>query len=60
VPTAQEVVCAPGVEKKTVEKISAPPGLDLRTIQLVASRYIDYAVPVHQYDFMCGVNCVFE
>ena len=28
-------------------KISPPPGLDLRTVHLVANRYTDYAIPVH-------------
>jgi hypothetical protein len=30
-----------------VLKISSPPGLDPRTLQLVASRYTDYAIPAH-------------
>jgi hypothetical protein len=28
-----------------VLKISPPPGFDPRTVQLVASRYFDYAIP---------------
>jgi hypothetical protein len=28
-------------------KISPPPGFDPRTVQLVASRYNDYAIPAH-------------
>jgi hypothetical protein len=28
-------------------KISPPPGFDPRTVQLVASRYTDYAIPAH-------------
>jgi hypothetical protein len=28
-----------------VRKISPPPGFDPRTVQLVASRYNDYAIP---------------
>jgi hypothetical protein len=30
-----------------VGKISPPPGLDPRTVQPVASRYTDYAIPAH-------------
>jgi hypothetical protein len=30
-----------------VLKISPPPGFDPRTVQLVASRYTDYAIPAH-------------
>jgi hypothetical protein len=30
--------------------ISPPPGFDPRTVQLVASRYTDYAIPAH-YSF---------
>jgi hypothetical protein len=30
-----------------VLKISSPPGFDPRTVQLVASRYTDYAIPAH-------------
>jgi len=28
-------------------KISTPPGFDLRTVQPVASRYTDWAIPAH-------------
>jgi hypothetical protein len=28
-------------------KISLPPGFDPRTVQLVASRYTDWAIPAH-------------
>jgi hypothetical protein len=31
-----------------VLKISPPPGFDPRTVQLVASRYTDYAIPAHK------------
>ena len=31
-----------------VRKISPPPGFDPRTIQPVASRYTDYAIPTHE------------
>jgi hypothetical protein len=30
-----------------VRKISPPPGFDPRTVQPVASRYTDYAIPAH-------------
>jgi hypothetical protein len=30
-----------------VRKISPPPGFDPRTVQSVASRYTDWAIPVH-------------
>jgi hypothetical protein len=30
-----------------VLKISPPPGFDPRTVQPVASRYTDYAIPAH-------------
>jgi hypothetical protein len=32
-----------------VRKISPPPGFDPRIVQSVASRYTDWAIPVHQY-----------
>ena len=32
-----------------VWKISLPPGFDPRTVQPVASRYTDWAIPVHRY-----------
>jgi len=31
----------------TVRRISPLPGFDLRSVQLVASRYTDYALPAH-------------
>jgi hypothetical protein len=31
-----------------VLKISPSPGFDSRTVQLVASRYTDYAIPAHR------------
>jgi len=31
-----------------VRKISSPPGFDPRTVQTVASRYTDWAIPVHK------------
>jgi len=30
-------------------KISPPPGIDLRTVQPVASRYTEYTIPTHVY-----------
>jgi hypothetical protein len=30
-----------------LRKILPPPGFDPRTVQLVASRYTDYAIPAH-------------
>jgi hypothetical protein len=30
-----------------VLKTSPPPGFDPRTVQLIASRYTDYAIPAH-------------
>ena len=33
-------------------KISPPPGFDSRTVQLVASRYTDYAIPAHGYSYI--------
>jgi len=30
-----------------LRKISSPPGCDPRTVNPVASRYIDYAIPTH-------------
>jgi hypothetical protein len=38
-----------------VLKISSPPEFDPRTVQLVASRYTDYAIPAHKvylYSFL--------
>ena len=29
------------------QKVSSPPGLDFRTVQLVASRYSNWAIPAH-------------
>ena len=37
----------PQVQSGRVRKISPPRGFDHRTVQLVASRYIDYAFPAH-------------
>ena len=35
----------PQFRSERVRKISAPPGFDLRTVQPVASRSTDYAIP---------------
>ena len=37
----------PGAGLDGGEKSHPPPGFDLRTIQLVASRYTDCAIPAH-------------
>jgi hypothetical protein len=42
VPTVQEAGWAPGRVRTGAEN-SPPPGFDPRTVQLVASRYTDYA-----------------
>jgi hypothetical protein len=48
-----------------VLKISPPPGFDPRTIQLVASRYTDWAIPAHNEHnmnvllFCCWLWCCF-
>ena len=34
-----------------VRKISTPPGLDLRTVQPVASRYADWAIAAHGWQY---------
>jgi hypothetical protein len=34
-----------------LRKISPPPGFDPRTVQPVASRYTDYAIPAHSSVF---------
>jgi hypothetical protein len=46
VPVLQEAGWAPGPVSTGAENL-APPGFDPRTVQLVASRYTDYAIPVH-------------
>jgi hypothetical protein len=37
-----------------VRKISPSPGFDLRTVQPVASRYTDWAIPAHYIHRLCG------
>jgi hypothetical protein len=39
-----------------VRKISLPPGFDLRTVQPVASRYTDRAIPAHLRSFIQLIN----
>ena len=43
VPILQEAGWAPGPVWTGAENLAPPPGLDLRTIQPLASRYTDYA-----------------
>jgi hypothetical protein len=38
-----------------VLKISPPPGFDPRTVQLVASRYTDSAIPAHPVQWVPGL-----
>ena len=40
-------LCGPQVLSGRVRQISPPPGFDTRTVQPVASRYTDYAIPAH-------------
>jgi len=47
VPIAQEAGWAQG-RSGWVRKISAPPGFDPRTVQPVASRHTDWAIPAHK------------
>jgi hypothetical protein len=42
-----------------VLKISPPPGLDPRTVQPVASRYTDYAIPAHRFMYACFIFLVY-
>ena len=39
----------PQDRSEQVWKISTPPGFDPRTVQPVARRYTDYAIPAHEY-----------
>ena len=43
---------------RRVRKISSPPGFDPRTVQPVASRYADWAIPVFIYIYICVCVCV--
>jgi hypothetical protein len=38
-------------------KISHPPGFDPRTVQPVASRYTDWAIPAYNYCCVSGLSC---
>jgi len=40
-----------------VRKILYPPGFDLRTVQAVASRYTDWAIPAHPTQLLPGLKC---
>jgi hypothetical protein len=40
-------LCGPQGRSGRLRKISPPPGFDPRTVQPVASRYTDYAIPAH-------------
>jgi hypothetical protein len=46
VPILREGRCAPGPIWTGAEDL-APPGFDPRTVQPVANRYTDYAIPAH-------------
>ena len=41
---------------RRVRKISLPPGFDPRTVQPVASRYTDWAIPVHRRSLVYTVQ----
>ena len=45
----------PQGRSRRVRKISPPPGFDHRTVQPVASRYIEWAIPAHMAQW-----CVFK
>ena len=45
--TIQEAGWAPGSVWKGAENLAPPPGYDPRTVQSVASRYTDWAIPDH-------------
>ena len=51
VPTVYESVWDPGPIWTGAENF-APPGFDPRTVQPVASRYTDWAIPAHVYVYM--------
>jgi hypothetical protein len=51
VPIVQETGWPQGRSGRVL-KISPPPGFNPRTVQLVASRYTDYAIPAHTYDVL--------
>ena len=39
-----------------LRKISPPPGFDTRTVQPVASRYTDWAIPAHRVHMIYNKN----
>ena len=41
-------------------KSCPPPGFDLRTVQPVASRYTDWAIPAHGYHISIIVFCMID
>ena len=47
VPIVQESGWAPGTFWTGAENLDPPPGFDPRTVQPVASRYTDWAIPAH-------------
>ena len=49
----------PQGRSERVRKISPPPGFDPRTLQPVARRYTDYAIPAHIYNYIPETNHVF-
>jgi hypothetical protein len=58
-------LCGPHGRSGLVRKISPPTGFDPRTVQPVASRYTDYAIPAHilyildkyQHFLLNGTTC---
>ena len=65
VPIVQEAVWAPGPVWMGVENL-APPGVDPRTVQPIAIRYTDYALPAPglckggRLCFLCGTDGSFK
>jgi hypothetical protein len=43
-----------------LRKISPPPGFDPRTVQPVASRYTDYAIPAQNDRYATEIPCLSE
>ena len=39
-----------------MRKISSPPGFDPQTVQPVASRYTDWAIPAHKFEVKTRAN----
>jgi len=48
VPIVQEAGWAPGPVWTGAENLAPPPGFDPRTVQIVASRFTDWAIPAHK------------